>query len=286
MSQPRPTARRPYLVFVRAGPQSVHNRLLAENPDRNWDCCVSWYVPPLREQVAEYYSSGGFNKLDGFIEFRKESPDPWPWRYVVLLDDDVYLRPGALSHLFELCEKYGTYLCQPSLNWFTHTTINVLVRNPVCLMRRLSFVEVMAPCFSAAALEELLPTFPWTRSTWGTDIAWGCILEGRHPVHVVDAVSMDHTRTGDGRPTAFYGKLTAMGVDPGQELRGVLARFPNYGGQRMLKEGHIYRPGVPPALAPTLLVLFEKLKFIVRLRKQVMRNVRAWRARLQDRRRR
>jgi hypothetical protein len=276
-------AHRPYLVFVRAGTQSLHPRLLAENPDRNWDCCVSWYVPPIPEQLAEYYSAGGFNKLDGFLEFWKQRPDPWPWRYVVLLDDDIYLRPGALSKFFQLCEQYGTYLSQPALNWFTHTTLNVLVRNPACLMRRLSFVEVMAPCFSAAALEELLPTFGWTRSTWGTDVAWGCILEGRHPVHVVDAVSMDHTRTGDGRPTAFYQKLTEMGVDPRQELRGILARFPHFGGQRMLQQGHVFRPGLPPAVGPVLLLLFEKLKFIVRIRKQVLRNVRAWRAKLQDR---
>jgi hypothetical protein len=76
-----------------------------------------------------------------------------------------------------------------------------------------------------------------------------------------------------------------MGVDPAQELRAILARFPNFGGQRMLKQGHVYRPGLPPALGPVLLVLFEKLKVIVRIRKQVLRNVRAWRASWQDRRR-
>ena len=283
MSSPAAASHRPYLVFVRAGTHSLHRRLLEENPDRNWDCCVSWYVAPIAEHGAEFYSAGGFNKLDGFLVFWKECPQPWPWRYVVLMDDDVYVRPGALNRLFQLCEQYQTYLCQPSLNWFTHTTINVLVRNPACLMRRLSFVEVMAPCFSKAALLELLPTFDWTRSTWGTDIAWGCLLEGRQPVHVIDAVSMDHTRTGDGRPTAFYRKLSAMGVDPAQELRAVLARFPHFGGQRMLPQGHVYRPGVPPALGPLLLWVFERLKFIVRIRKQVMRNVRAWRAAAQDR---
>ena len=45
---------RPYLVFVRAGNKSTHQRLLAENPDRNWDCCVSWYVPPPSENLAEH----------------------------------------------------------------------------------------------------------------------------------------------------------------------------------------------------------------------------------------
>jgi hypothetical protein len=280
---PPPRPHRPYLVFVRAGNESLHRRLLAENPDRNWDCCVSWYVPPVAEQLADYYSAGGFNKLDGFLEFWKQRPDPWPWQYAVLIDDDIYLKPGALNQFFELCTQHNTYLSQPALNWFTHTTLNVVVRNPACIMRRLSFVEVMAPCFSAAALQELIPTFDWTRSTWGTDVAWGCILEGRHPVHVVDAVTMDHTRTGDGRPTAFYRKLTAMGVDPAVELAGILARFPDFGGQRMLRTGHLYRPGLPRWLAPVLMVFFEKMKFIVRLRKQLLRNVRAWRAAWQDR---
>ncbi len=80
MSQPPLSAPRPYLVFVRAGNGSLHPRLLAENPDRNWDCCVSWYVPPLPEHLAEHYSAGGFNKLDGFLVFWKERTEGWPWR--------------------------------------------------------------------------------------------------------------------------------------------------------------------------------------------------------------
>ena len=75
----------------------------------------------------------------------------------------------------------------------------------------------------------------------------------------------------------------AMGSMVDYLFSGILTRFPNFGGQRMLKQGHIYRPGLPRALAPVLMVLFEKLKFIVRLRKQVLRNVRAWRAAVQDR---
>ena len=62
-------------------------------------------MPPPAEQLAEYYCAGGFNKLDGFLEFWKQRPNPWPWRYVVLLDDDVYLRPGDLSRLFEMSER-------------------------------------------------------------------------------------------------------------------------------------------------------------------------------------
>jgi hypothetical protein len=278
-----PPSRRPYLVFVRAGADSLHGRLIAEDPRRNWDCCVSWYTPPRPESLAEYYSHGGFNKLDGFLTFWRECPAARDYRYLLLLDDDVYLRPGDVSRFFALCEQYRTYLAQPALRWFTHTTINALVRNPVCLLRQVSFVEVMAPCFSQAALLELLPTFGMTRSTWGTDLAWAGTIAGRHPICVLDAVAMDHTRTGDGRPTAFYRKLTEMGVDPGEELARVRRMYPAFRGSRTLPGGHVYRAGVPAWAAPLLMRAFERLKFIVRIRKKVLLHTRAWRARIEDR---
>jgi len=280
-----PPLRRPFLAFVRAGADSLHGRLIAEDPQRNWDCCVSWYVAPRSETLAEFYSHGGFNKLDGFVEFAREHPEYREYSYVMLLDDDVYLRPGDLSRFFSLCEHYATYLSQPALRWFTHTTINALVRNPVCVLRRVTFVEVMAPCFSQAALRELLPTFGMTRSTWGNDLAWAGKIGGRHPICVVDAVGMDHTRTGDGRPTAFYRKLTEMGVDPGAELAQVQRLYPGFRGSRTLRTGHVFRPGIPPWAAPALMQLIERLKFIVRIRKKTLLHLRAWRARLEDLRR-
>src|ERR1700757_4183375 len=150
---------RPFLLFVRAGDESLHGRLIAEDAQRNWDCCVSWYVPPRVERSAEYYCQGGFNKFDGFLEFWRERSEARAYRYLLLLDDDVYLRPGDVSRFFTLCEQYQIYLAQPALRWFTQTTLNALVRNPACLLRRVSAVEVMAPCFSSGALETLLPTF-------------------------------------------------------------------------------------------------------------------------------
>ena len=276
------SARRPYLLFVRAGDKSLHPRLIAEDPQRNWDCCVSWYVQPRQEVLAEVYSQGGFNKLDGFLEFWRQHPQSRDYRYVMLIDDDVYLRPGELSRFFALCEHYQTYLSQPALRWFTHTTLNALVRNPACVLRRVTFVEVMAPTFSAAALQALIPTFGMTRSTWGTDVAWAGTVAGQHPIYVVDAVTMDHTRTGDGRPTAFYRKLTEMGVDPGAELRRVQAMYPAFRASRTLPTGHVFRPGIPRFAAPALLWLFERLKIIVRIRKRVLVHLRRWRANLQD----
>jgi hypothetical protein len=264
----------------------LHRRLIQENPDRNWDCCVSWYVEAAEESLAEYYCGAGArgfsNKLDGFLEFWARRPRPWPYRYVILLDDDIYLRPGELSRFFQICDFHSVYLAQPALQWFTNTTLNALVRNPICLLRRVTLVEVMAPCFSGAALESLIHTFGWTRSTWGTDWAWACLLEGHEPLYVVDAVSMQHTRSGGGRPTAFYRKLQAAGIDPGADLRRIQQMFPRFPGSRTLSSGHVFRPDVPRGAARALMVLLERLKFIVRARKKLLRNWRRWRARLED----
>jgi hypothetical protein len=282
---PSPNSLRSYLVFVPAGADSWHQRLLRENPDRNWDCCVNWYVEPREEDAAEFYFTAQrtINKLDGFLQFKQEFfPQSWPYRYVLLLDDDVYLRPGDLAYFFSLCDYYQTYLSQQALRWFTHTTLNSLVRNPACLLRRVSFVECMAPCFSAAALAELLHTFNWTKSVWGIDWAWGALLQDRAALHVVDAVAMDHTRTGNGRPTLFYRKLRAMGVEPGDDLRHIQRQFPRFPGPRTLKDGHVFGPKVPKGAARALMLVFERLKFIVRMRKKFLRSWRIWRARMQD----
>src|SRR5256885_6492443 len=57
---PRAQTGRQYLVFVRAGRESLHRRLIQEDPDRNWDCCVSWYdAPQEQEHLAEYYCATG-----------------------------------------------------------------------------------------------------------------------------------------------------------------------------------------------------------------------------------
>jgi hypothetical protein len=200
----------------------------------------------------------------------------------MLLDDDIYFRPGEISRFFELCDRHHVYLAQPALRWFTHTTLNVCVRNPVCELRRVSFVEVMAPCFASSALADLIHTFGMTKSTWGTDWAWGCLSEGKHPLHVVDSIGIEHTRAGDRYGGAFYRKLRAMGVDPEEELRRVRHMFPDFAGAKTLAGGHVFRSGVPRPLAPALLRSFEKLKFVVRLRKQASRQLRLWRTERRD----
>ena len=269
---PQLTPRR-YLVFFRAGANSLHRRLLAEDPNRNWDCCVSWYTAPVDEQLAEYYCVGGDNKLEGFLAFRDQFKSLPPYAYVLLADDDVYFEPGGISHFLEICDRYKTYLAQPALRWRTHYNLNVTLANPACVLRHVSYIEIMAPCLSAEAVEELIDTFAISRSTWGVDWTWAGRSQGRRPIHVVDAVRIEHTKPMDKRDGAFYRKMQAMGIDPDVELQGARDRFPDFVGMRTERGGHVYREEIPVLLRRPALLLFENLKFIARQRKKIVRRL-------------
>ncbi|MBS0614040.1 MAG: hypothetical protein JSS24_12775 [Proteobacteria bacterium] len=262
---------RPYLAFFRAGNRSLHPRQLQQDPHRNWDCCVSWYTPPVPGPPVEYSCEGGDNKLEGFLEFRKLVDARLPYRQVLLIDDDICFRPGDISRYFELCERHQLYLSQPALYWSTHYNLNVTLANPACIVRRVSFIEIMAPCLSAAALGDLIDTFDATRSTWGVDFIWCGRAYGKKPVHVVDAIRIEHTKPMDKQGGAFYRKMKAQGVDPAAELAAARAAYPALRRMRTERDGHVYVPGLPGWLCRPALLMFEKLKFLARQRKKVVR---------------
>ena len=251
---------RPHLVFVRAGSKSLHREAIAADPQRNWDCCVSWYIQPPEESIAEHYSATGSNKFDAFADLYASTLRGRGYRRFLLLDDDVRFRPGDISRLFDICEREDLQLCQPALAWGTHASHLVTLRNPACVVRQVCFIEVMAPCFSARMLDELLPTFTLTRSTWGIDWAWASLLDGRHCIAVVDAVAVQHTKPVDTVDGAFYNYMRTLGVDPVAELQMVRQRFPSRGAPNTIEGPHVYRWAPARALSRKLMWLLEKLK--------------------------
>ena len=253
------TPRRPYLVFFRAGPNSIHPRIVTEDRDRNWDCIVNWWGSEPDPAGADLLVSGGLNKADGFHELAMQGRVPWrDYRYILLLDDDVLFSPGDVSRLFRICEEHRTYLVQPALKWGTYASHAVTLRNPLCILRAVSFVEIMAPVFSREALGDLLDTFTLTRSTWGIDWAWSSRLAGQGRIHVVDDVSIEHTKPVNVEGGAFYARLREVGADPREEFKQVKTQFSDFGGVRTLARGHVYREAVPNALGAWLLQLSDR----------------------------
>ncbi len=248
------------LVFVRAGKNSLHREAIAGDPQRNWDCAVSWYTEPPNETIAEHYSAGGVNKFDAFVQVYAGNLSDRGYLHVLLLDDDVRFRPGDISRLFEICEREALQLCQPSLAWGTNANHLVTVRNPACIVRQVRFVEVMVPCFSRSTLEELLPTFSLTRSTWGIDWAWASLLDGQKRITVVDAIQVLHTKPVNLQEGPFYFYMRSLGVEPSVELQAMQRKFPLPGAVTTLDAGHKYFLPLPRELNRQLMWLIERFK--------------------------
>jgi hypothetical protein len=253
---------RDYLVFVRAGPSSLHPKLLAQDPRRNWDCCVSWHTQPvsLDGDSAEFHETGGDNKFEAFVAFFRKTAASHPYRYYLVVDDDIDFAPGDVSRLFTLCSQHATFVCQPALRWGTHISHDVTLWNPVCVVRKTTFVEVMSPCFSRQAVEQLERTFLLTKSTWGIDYVWGSLLAGQNRLAVVDAVRVAHTKPlGFGRGD-FYEKLKRLGVDAWEEYTAIMQRYPSFGGLRTLPRGHVFARRLPAWLGRRIATFFEWAK--------------------------
>lgn len=249
-----------YLVFVRAGERSLHPRWLADDAVRNWDLCVSWYCDAPSEDLADYYATTGTNKFDAFDDFYAKQLTDCKYRYILVVDDDIAFQPGDISRFFSLCAEHELYLAQPSLRWGTNANHDVTLHNPLCVFRRTRFVEVMAPCFSRAALTRLQPTFRLNQSTWGIDYAWASLLSGEGKMAVVDAIQVDHTKAVSFEEGAFYRKLAAAGIDPIAEYAAIKRRYPRFGPLASEPTGHLLVVPLPKWLAVPLLRLYEGIK--------------------------
>lgn len=254
------TRRRDHLVFVRAGANSLHLQTLLDDPGRSWDCFISWYVTPSHTGGAEYQGSDGMNKLDAFVIASESSLRDHAYRYVLLLDDDIRFKPGDISRLFAICERERLHLCQPSLTWGTNINHPVTLWNPICTVREVGFVEVMAPCFSREALLALLPSFRLTVSTWGVDYAWAALLKDKLPLTVVDAVQVDHIKEVDLADGPFYRYMKGMGVDPEQECAEVVRKISGMPVRATTGDDHRYRWPLPQVVNRRLMWLAETLK--------------------------
>jgi hypothetical protein len=259
---------RNYLVFIRAGKGSLHRELLEADPQRNWDCCVNAWagagaadaLDAARGRIA-IFSDDSINKFEAFAACAAQDDRVQHYRQVLLLDDDLRFNPGDLSRYFALCETEDLFLSQPAIAWGSHANHLLNLWNPVTEVRRVNFVEVMAPCFSRAALAELMaPTFGLTRCTWGIDYAWSSLLQGRPCLSIVDAVPMAHTKPMDRAGGPFYDKLRAQGIEPEDELAQVHARYPRWGDMGTLASGHRYQAPVADEVNERLVHWMEARK--------------------------
>ncbi len=191
-----PGARR-NLVVLRAGRDSLHGAWLRNCPEhaRNWDLCLCTYADGVPQTQSEYRVHIPGTKFQG-LSTLLASGDFWlAYDHVWFPDDDLLTSWQDINRLFELCRTHGLALAQPSLSEGSFPNHTITQQVGGLLLRFTSFVEIMAPVFSRAALRRAAATFALNPSGYGLDHLWPAIIDAPPvSVAVIDAVAVLHTR--------------------------------------------------------------------------------------------
>jgi len=193
-----PASGRSNIVILRAGPDSLHPAWLHACPEgaRNWDLCLCTYGAGTSERTAEHHAHYPGSKFEGLSRLLTDQGFWRGYDYVWLPDDDLLTDWQTINRMFELCRAYGLALAQPSLapgSCINHPITRRATAGAV--LRFTSFVEIMAPIFSQAALRRLAGTFALNPSGYGLDHLWPAIIDAPPTATgILDAVSVLHTR--------------------------------------------------------------------------------------------
>lgn len=201
---------RKYLVFCSAA--SLKN-LTPElfGAEREFDVCIhdySLHQLALNPEVAEpeYYSWQAGEKLNVAASI---IPTLSTYRQFAFLDDDVVVSTYNLNRLFRAGDALGLSIYQPALTCNSFGSHNHLFQHLNSGIRKVPFVEIMCPFFSAEALDLCLPTFDINESGWGLDIyLWPKIVSGE--TYVIDSIPVGHYREPARRNRVLRNGLTCQ----------------------------------------------------------------------------
>lgn len=211
------------LIIVRAGPDSLHPRWIEDAATRDWDLFVCPYAEvPFASDPARGVTVGDVRPGPKWTGLRAllEVWDGWrDYDHIMLADDDLDAPAATWSAFLAACRVVEAKLAQPAVATGTHFDQLITLCNPAFSRRRVTFVEIMMPCFRRDVLADLLPTLRLseTGSGFGLDYLWPHLL-GYRDLHIMDATPVRHTRpVGGMRDAATHKALW-------DEARAILAR--------------------------------------------------------------
>jgi len=223
-----PIAKRRFLVVVRGGEDSLHRSWIKPGMSRRWDLLLDRYGYHADvDELADFTHSGGTSKFSSI----RTMDSSWPgylgsYDAVWFVDGDICIAFEDVDRMFDIFASHDLWLAQPSLSRASFRDHEICVHRDLFVMRHVSFVEIMAPIFSRAALSRCMPTFGESVSGWGLDFVWPKIIgDPQHRLAIIDAVQMLHTKKTDLQDGPFYRMLSAMGIDPKVEAKTVTAKY-------------------------------------------------------------
>ena len=185
------------LVIARVGRQSLHQLWIDNANVRNWTLYISPYeeLPPKLCQGCEVGEVIPGPKWSGLRTLLERWSGWRDYDYVWMPDDDILTDQATISRMFREARRLGFDLFAPALHEDSHFAHYFTMRNRNLSARAVGFVEIMVPCFSRAALEQLRHTLDLSTTGWGwgLDSVWPKLLGYEH-VGIIDGITVHHTR--------------------------------------------------------------------------------------------
>ena len=241
---------KPYLALFRAGKNSLHPSAVTQLSEQNFDYALSYFGddnPPAEGAVFVHRQKGA--KWPGLAATLAAHRDLIAqYRYVWMPDDDLLCDPDQVSRMFSICDELQLELAQPALTRDSYFTHLLSLQHSEFQLRFTNFVEIMAPVFSAAMLERILPTLEGSISGYGLDNLWPRLSQlGK--IAIIDETPVKHTRPVGG-PNYMFSK--EAGLSPAQEAHRVLARsFIETPADFQINFGGLLQDGEPICIGPT-----------------------------------
>jgi len=183
---------RPYCVYTPAHKGDFAGDFA--NPARLFDLAVN-----------DWTGSGKFSTAALKAEFRFAlTGHKWPtlaqvlpqlptYRYYAFIDEDIDVSVDTMNKLFQLGEALSLNLYQPALSKRSHFSHQFSREDPASFVRATTFVEIMVPFFSHAALSQCASTFTLSELGWGLEYLWNEILRSEG-MAIVDRLPVTHIR--------------------------------------------------------------------------------------------
>ena len=192
-----------WLLVARVGRASLHGQWLEPSGARRFDVLLSHYAPrdgrragdvlSARPGALEEYRPGA--KIRGYGALLRERRSLLErYTHVALFDDDLSVDAATLTRLFEIAEREGYRICQPSLTRDSHFSYAAFVRQRGFARRHVTYIEMMCPVFRRDALLDRAGLFELGLEV-GIDLLW-CNWDDPGPRDhaIIDEVSVRHVR--------------------------------------------------------------------------------------------
>lgn len=184
-------------VIAVVGKDSLHRKWIKDSEHRNFDLHLIVYDDSFSRYEGDtpFVCQSTGHKLKLVYEYLMLHADYMEkYDFFFIPDDDVCMTAQQISGFFELMDRYGLKIAQPSLTE-SYFTFKHTLQDRRFKLRYTDFVEMMVPCFSREALRKVLFTFNENRSGWGTEYHWASLIgSSRTDMAIIDEIAVRHVR--------------------------------------------------------------------------------------------